>query len=218
MINCTNIAFEYPNNTFGLKVPSIEVNPGETVAIVGPSGCGKTTLIQLLAGILIPNKGSIIVNNMEITDLGARDIQDFRIATIGLMFQEFELLNYLTVLDNIILPYRLNPILTLEPSIQKKALELAIAVGLEDRLNRYPKKLSQGERQRVGVCRALISNPKVLLCDEPTANLDPDNRNNILDILFSYAKENNTALVMVTHDQEIWNRFDRIIDCRNFIG
>lgn len=218
MIHCTNIAFEYPNNTFGLKVPSLQVNSGETVAIIGPSGCGKTTLIQLLAGILTPHKGSITVNNLEITNFSASDRQDFRIATIGLMFQEFELLNYLTVLDNILLPFRLNPILTLDASIEKKAVELAIAVGLEDKLNRYPKKLSQGERQRVAVCRALISNPKVLLCDEPTANLDPDNRNNILDILFTYAKENNTALVMVTHDQEIWNRFDRIIDSRNFIG
>jgi putative ABC transport system ATP-binding protein len=218
MIHCTNIAFEYPNNTFGLKVSSLEVNSGETVAIIGPSGCGKTTLIQLLAGILTPHKGSITVNNLEITNFSASDRQDFRIATIGLMFQEFELLNYLTVLDNILLPFRLNPILTLDASIEKKAVELAIAVGLEDKLNRYPKKLSQGERQRVAVCRALISNPKVLLCDEPTANLDPDNRNNILDILFTYAKENNTALVMVTHDQEIWNRFDRIIDSRNFIG
>lgn len=218
MISCRAVSFAYPDNTFGLRVKSLTIKKGETVAVVGPSGCGKTTLVNLVSGIYTPQKGEIEIDGVEISKFGVADRQDFRIARMGLIFQEFELLAYLNVLENIMLPYRLNPILAIDEKVLNRAKRLAIAVGLEDRTQRFPNKLSQGERQRVAVCRALITEPKVLLCDEPTANLDPKNRDAILDMLFKYCKQSNTTLLMVTHDYEILSRFDTVIDSRTFMA
>jgi putative ABC transport system ATP-binding protein len=134
-----------------------------------------------------------------------------------LIFQEFKLLNYLNVLENILLPYRLNPILELTIEIRNRATELAVSVGLSDKINRHPKNLSQGERQRVALCRALITSPSLLLCDEPTANLDPANRDKILDLLFEYGQEKPASLVMVTHDPEVLGRFDQQVDIRDYL-
>ncbi len=184
---------------------------------MGPSGCGKTTLIHLIAGILKPHSGSITVGEVPLNDYGERDLLDFRIATIGLIFQEFKLLEYLSVYENILLPYRLNPILQLDADIRSRAAALGREVGLGDKLDRYPKHLSQGERQRVAVCRALITKPSLLLCDEPTANLDPTNRDHVLEILFGYCGESYASLLMVTHDPEIFDRFDQQIDIRTFL-
>ncbi len=216
MIRCESVRFSYPNDPFGIAVPELSVEEGEQIAIVGPSGCGKTTLINLLAGIRTPQQGSIVVDDIDLTQFGERDRQDFRIVKMGLIFQEFELLEYLNVLDNILLPYRINPVLALNAKVKARAEELCMQVGLKDKLRKLPKKLSQGERQRVAVCRALVTNPQLLLCDEPTANLDPVNRDNILDILFQYCKTNNKTLIVVTHDQEILHRFSRSIDIREY--
>jgi len=216
MIRCESVRFSYPNDPFGIAVADLTVEEGEQMAIVGPSGCGKTTLINLLAGILTPQQGSIVVDDIELTQFGERDRQDFRIVKMGLIFQEFELLEYLNVLDNILIPYRINPVLQLNDEVKARAEALCIQVGLKDKIRKLPKKLSQGERQRVAVCRALVTNPTLLLCDEPTANLDPENRDNILDILFQYCEASNKTLIVVTHDQEILHRFSRTLDIRNY--
>jgi putative ABC transport system ATP-binding protein len=133
---------------------------------------------------------------------------------MGLVFQEFELLDYLTVLDNVLLPFRLNPILQLTPEADQRARQLCEDVGLGDKLKRYPAYLSQGERQRVAVCRALVTQPVVIFGDEPTGNLDPVNRDHVMDILFEYSSESGAPLVIVTHDFELLGRFDRTIDVR----
>ena len=140
----------------------------------------------------------------------------FRVSTIGLVFQEFELLEYLTVLDNILLPYRIHPALTLDAGVRERAAALADRVGIADKLSRHPRRLSQGERQRVAVCRAVLTDPPLLLTDEPTGNLDPVNRERVLDILFDYVQESGTTLVSVTHDREILGRFGRVVDFRDF--
>ena len=216
MIECSNLAFSYPNDPFGLSIPSLSISEGEKIAVTGPSGCGKTTLLNLICGLLSPDSGKVIVDGVDLTGYNDRDRQDFRIVKMGMIFQEFELLEYLTLLDNVLLPFRINGVLNLSPDIVKRAKELCAQVGLADMMHKRPKTLSQGERQRVAICRALITDPPVLLCDEPTANLDPENRDNILDILFELSDKENKSLVVVTHDQEVIQRFSRSIDIRDY--
>jgi putative ABC transport system ATP-binding protein len=186
--------------------------------VVGPSGSGKTTLLNLIAGIVPPLRGRIETTGVEVTSLSDAARRDFRIRHVGLVFQEFELLEYLTVLDNILLPYRINPSLRLDRKVRERAVRLAERVGISDKLGRHPDKLSQGERQRVGVCRAVLPEPKLLLADEPTGNLDPANAGRVLDILFEYAQENGATLVTVTHDQALVPRFRRVVDMIEFQG
>lgn len=212
MIKVQDLTFGYPTGGFQLRIPELHIAEGEKVAVTGPSGSGKTTLINLLAGILAPASGRIEVVNLELTSLGVEDRQDLRILKLGLVFQEFELLEYLHVLDNILLPYRITPILALDGPARDRAISLAEEVGLGDKLKRFPDQLSQGERQRVALCRALVTQPAAILGDEPTGNLDNVNRDHVTEALFRYSKETGAPLVVVTHDQELVERFDRNID------
>ncbi|KAB1067792.1 ABC transporter ATP-binding protein [Tamlana haliotis] len=212
MISCNNITFKYPQSDFVFQLKNMDIKKGQQTAIIGPSGCGKTTFINLISGILKPDSGVISVDDITLSDFNKTERQDFRIVSMGLIFQEFELLDYLSVFENILLPYRINSLLSLDKKVKERAKILAERVGLGDKITRYPKQLSQGERQRVAICRALIAEPKVLLCDEPTANLDPVNRDNIIDILTSYCQDKQTTLVVVTHDHEILPRFKSVIN------
>jgi putative ABC transport system ATP-binding protein len=214
VIEVRDLAFGYPRGGFELRVNELEVSRGESVAVVGPSGCGKTTLLHLLAGILAPASGSVVVDGVEVSELGLDDRQDFRALALGLVFQEFELLDYLDVLDNVLLPYRVSPALTLDGAARQRASELVEQVGLADKKHSFPRQLSQGERQRVAVCRSLVTLPRVLFGDEPTANLDVDNRDLVLDALFRYTEEQRAPLVVVTHDHELRRRFDTVVDVR----
>jgi putative ABC transport system ATP-binding protein len=214
MIQVRGLAFGYPRGGFELGVEELEVARGEGVAVVGPSGCGKTTLLHLLAGILVPGDGTVVVDGVELSELGHEDRQDFRALSMGLVFQEFELLDYLDVLENVLLPYRVSPALTLDGAARERAVELIDKVGLADKKKSFPRQLSQGERQRVAVCRSLVTLPKVLFGDEPTANLDEDNRDLVMDTLFRYTEEQQAPLVVVTHDHELHGRFDTVLDVR----
>jgi putative ABC transport system ATP-binding protein len=148
--------------------------------------------------------------------LSAEDRQDLRALRIGLVFQEFELLEYLDVLDNVLLPYRLTPVLELDREARVRARELAADLGLGDKLGRLPGELSQGERQRVGLCRALVTRPAVVLGDEPTGNLDPANRDRVIDALLAYGRDTGAPVVVVTHDHELLPRFDHVLDVGEF--
>lgn len=212
MIRVEDLEFEYPAGNFRLKLPGLRVEAGESVALTGPSGCGKTTLIHLLAGILEASAGSIELAGLDMASLAEQDRQDLRVLKVGLVFQEFELLEYLDVVDNVLLPYRLTPLLELDDSARDRACELVNDVGIGEAAHRFPGQLSQGERQRVALCRALVTRPAVLLGDEPTGNLDPANRDHVIDALLRYGRENNAPVVVVTHDHEILPRFDRAID------
>jgi ABC-type lipoprotein export system ATPase subunit len=214
MIRVQELSFGYPRGGFAFSVNQLEVARGESVAVVGPSGCGKTTLLHLLSGILAPASGSVVVDGVEVSALGREDRQDFRALSVGLVFQEFELLEYLNVPDNVLLPYRVSPALTLDGAGRRRAIELVEQVGLADKKSSYPRQLSQGERQRVAVCRSLVTMPKVLFGDEPTANLDADNRDHVMDTLFRYKDEQGAPLVVVTHDPELRRRFDTVVDVR----
>ena len=212
MIRVRDLEFGYSSGGFELFIPELLVEPGESLALTGPSGCGKTTLIHLLAGILEPRAGTIDIAGLDMASLGDEDRQDLRALKIGLVFQEFELLEYLDVLDNVLLPHRLTPVLELDDEAHRRAAGLAEDIGLGDKLHRFPGQLSQGERQRVGLCRALVTRPAVVLGDEPTGNLDPANRDRVIEALLRYGRETGAPVVVVTHDHEILSRFDRSVD------
>ena len=216
MITIRDLQFRYAEGDFFLRIPELRIERGSTVAFIGPSGSGKTTLLNLIAGIALPLSGSIVTGDAELTTLDDADRRAFRVRNVGLVFQEFELLEYLTVLDNILLPYRINPAMKLDATVRARAKELAREVDIADKLDRYSTKLSQGEKQRVAVCRALLSEPTLLLADEPTGNLDPNNKGRVLDILFEYAERTGATLVTVTHDHDLIGRFGRVIDFRDF--
>ena len=216
VVTIRDLDFRYREGDFRLSIDDLSVERDARAAFIGPSGSGKTTLLNLIAGIALPRAGQVVTNGVEVTALPDRERRDFRVSGIGLVFQEFELLEYLSVLDNVLLPFRINSSLRLDGEVLDRALELAHRVDIGDKLSRYPAKLSQGERQRVAVCRALLTEPPLVLADEPTGNLDPVNKWRVLDILFDYADRTGTTLVSVTHDQEILDRFERVVDFREF--
>ncbi len=217
MIRISELRFRYRQGDFALRVTDLRIDRGETVAVIGPSGSGKTTLLNLIAGIVSPQGGRVTTNGVEIAALDDSKRREFRIANLGLVFQEFELLEYLSVLDNILLPYRITPALHLDRAVRERAEDLARQVGIEDKLVRLVKRLSHGERQRVAVCRALLTQPALLLADEPTGNLDPVNRDRVLDFLFDYSQSAGATLVTVTHDHDLLGRFARVIDVKSFL-
>ena len=218
MIEAHNITFRYPATSFQLTIDELSIAPAEKLAIVGPSGSGKTTLLNLIAGILTPSRGSIQVGETKVTDLNDSDRRHFRNSNIGMVFQQFELLEYLTVAENVRLPFLINPALkSLDANSALPAKHLLDSVGLSDFANRYPAQLSRGEQQRVAICRALATEPKLILADEPTGNLDPANKRNIMNLLFAETERRNQTLIVVTHDQSLLNDFDRVIDFETFL-
>ncbi len=216
MIRIQSLAFQHQEGEFRLRVPELTVAESEKVAVIGPSGSGKTTLLNLIAGILIPKTGTVGVNHMPVSSLPDADRRDFRITTIGFVFQDFELLDYLNVLDNILHPYRITRALVLDKQVRTRAMTLAEHMGLGDKLERFTNDLSQGEKQRVAICRALLPQPKVILADEATGNLDPENKKVILDLLFKSVQDHHATLLAVTHDHELLKQFDRVIDFQTF--
>ena len=216
MVHLTGLHFRYGDAGFALCIDELRVAAGESVALVGPSGSGKTTLLHLVAGILMPNAGRVLVDGEELGSLDTAARRAFRVRRIGLVFQEFELLEYLSVLDNVLLPYRIHPALSLDDAARDRARSLAERLGIGDKLGRLPTSLSQGERQRAAVCRALVTGPPLLLADEPTGNLDPANKERVLDALFELAAESGATILTVTHDHELLQRFGSVVDLKAF--
>ncbi len=190
----------------------------EKVAVIGPSGSGKTTLLNLVAGILVPEQGTVRCGGSEVSALSDAARRDFRITRIGFVFQDFELLDYLNVLDNVLHPYRITKALRLTREVSERAGELLQQMGLGDKLRRGVDRLSQGEKQRVAICRALLPSPQLVLADEATGNLDPRNKEHILDLLFDVVQTHKSTLLAVTHDHELLPRFDRTVDFNAFLG
>ncbi|MBE7462658.1 MAG: ABC transporter ATP-binding protein [Planctomycetes bacterium] len=211
MIELRGVRFAYPGEAWALELPAFDAAAGEAVAVIGPSGCGKSTLLNLLAGIAAPQRGTIRVDGRELTGLNDAARRDFRAQRIGFVFQTFELLDYLDVAENIRLPYRINPSLGAPPPLEA-VRALASEVGLQDKLRRRVDALSQGERQRVALCRALIAQPALILADEPTGNLDPASGRQALDLLLRLGRERNATLIAVTHDRSLLDRFPRVVD------
>jgi putative ABC transport system ATP-binding protein len=215
VIEFTDIRFQYPHSSFALELVPTRVENREHVALVGPSGCGKTTLLNLLAGVLVPDAGAVSVAGERVDQLAETPRRDFRIRRLGLVFQNFELLDYLDVRDNILLPLRVGRGLSVSDEARQRVSGLAERLGIADKLDRHPQQLSQGERQRVAVARALLLEPPLVLADEPTGNLDPANKFVVLDLLLDYTREQGATLLAVTHDQELLDRFDRVVDFKD---
>jgi ABC-type lipoprotein export system ATPase subunit len=216
VISVSNLGFQFPRSDFRLAVPSLEISRSERVAIIGSSGSGKTTLMHLISGILEVSEGSIRVQGRELNGLSDSFRRAFRVAQIGLVFQSFELISYLDVFENILLPYRLNSALRSDSELTARAERLAEEVGIGHRLHSFPHRLSQGEKQRVAICRAMLPQPPLLLADEATGNLDPSAKQRVVDLLFQQIERTGATLLMVTHDMEIAARFPRVINCREF--
>ena len=216
LIAISDLEFHYPSGDFRLSIPDLSIASGEMVAFIGPSGSGKTTLLNLIAGIVPPERGRVACGDVLVGNLPDRERREFRARSIGMVFQEFELLEYLTVRDNILLPYRITPALQLTDAVRSRARALAEQVGLGDKIDRYPDELSQGERQRIAVCRAVLPQPGLLLADEPTGNLDPVNKNKVLSVLLAFARAEGATLIAVTHDHDLLSHFDRTIDFKTF--
>lgn len=219
MIEIRELAFRYrgrePNasSSFGMHVAGFAVSQGACTALVGPSGSGKTTLLGLIAGTLRADAGSIKVNGQAISDYSDGELGRFRVQNLGQVFQTFELLSYLTVLENVMLPrYILGE--GRKADVRSRAAGLLVSVGLESKLGSRPGELSQGEQQRVAVCRAMLNNPPLLLADEPTGNLDQVNKQNVVDLLVDQARRNHSTLLMVTHDESLLAQFDSVLDLR----
>jgi putative ABC transport system ATP-binding protein len=216
MISIAELEFHFPHSDFQLAVSSLNIASGERVAVVGPSGSGKTTLLHLIAGILTPARGTIRVRDQPVSSFSDAERRALRVAHIGLVFQSFELVSYLDVFENILLPYRLNAALRLTPDVTRRVEQLAGETDIAHRLRYFPHRLSHGEKQRVAICRAVLPEPPLLLADEPTGNLDPSAKQRVVDLLFQQIERTGATLVMVTHDAEIAGRFPRVINCRDF--
>ena len=218
MIEVTDMAFTYPHSPFRLRVPSMKITQGEKVAVIGASGSGKTTLLNLAAGILLPDTGSVLVAGRRVSELSDPQRRRFRISNIGMIFQEFELLEYLKVRENVLMPFRINGALDLDQQVRSRLNGLARTLEIAPLLNRYPGRLSQGERQRVAIGRALITNPKLIFADEPTGNLDPHTSEVILRVILDQAGVSDATVMMVTHDHSLLSHFDRVIDLDKAFG
>ena len=218
MIEIRALEFAYAGTDFRLHIPDFRISHGEKVAIIGPSGSGKTTLLNLLAGILIPDRGQVSLAGQEISSMEDAARRDLRITQIGFVFQDFELIDYLNVLDNVLHPCRITRALALNTESRERAAALLARMGLGDKLERGVENLSQGEKQRVAICRALLPSPKLVLADEATGNLDPRNKAHILDLLFQAVQDHDATLLAVTHDHELLPSFDRVVDFSDFLA
>lgn len=199
---------------FGLAIDRFVLAAGESLALVGPSGSGKTTLLDLATGIRAPQSGRVRAGEIDLTAVGDAARRRWRLRAVGFVFQEFELLEHLTALENVLLPARLAGGGGRED--RDRARTLAGRTGIEPLLGRRPARLSHGERQRVAICRALIADPPLLVADEPTGSLDPATAGAITELLLEEVRGRRRALLVVTHDHALLDRFDRVEDVRRF--
>lgn len=211
LVRCDDVRFAYGEGGFALQVDELVLRPGERLACVGPSGSGKTTLAHLLAGILLADAGRVRFEGVDLADLSEDGRRALRVRRIGLVFQRFELLSSLSALENILLPYHVSPALALDDAVRQRALDLAAATGIGHVLEALPARLSQGERQRVAICRALVTRPRLVIADEPTGNLDPVATAAALDLLEDRVAAGGASLLVVTHDHGLLPRFERVL-------
>ncbi len=207
IIQIENVSKSYWRDSFEVPVLndlSLEINEGEFLALMGPSGSGKTTLLNLIAGIDRPSKGKLIVDGTDITTLGESALAKWRSAKIGFVFQFYNLIPVLTAYENVELPLLLTK---LSKSERKKHVETALGiVGLADRVKHYPKQLSGGQEQRVAIARAIVTDPAILVADEPTGDLDKHSAEEILTLMERLNKEFHKTILMVTHDPHAASR------------
>ena len=188
---------------------NVTINHGEMIAIMGPSGCGKTTLLNVLSGIDEPTSGEVIIDGKSLFDASDDDRSRIRAEYLGFIFQDFNLLPVLSAVENVELPLLL--LGNSANEARKTALEALVAVGLGDRSQHRPSELSGGQQQRVAIARAIVHNPSVILCDEPTGNLDSATSASVIELLNSINRKMGTTMLLVTHDSEVANQCGRVL-------
>ena len=199
------------------SLPELSVKKTEMLALVGSSGCGKSTLLNLIGGLLKADSGRISILGTEMNQLTISQLDAFRGNRIGFIYQQFNLLNAFTALENVMLGLRFGR--KIQRLTQKKrAKDLLRRVGLEQRMHEFPARLSVGECQRVAIARALANNADLILADEPTGSLDPHTANEIFDLLLEVCRESNCTLLFVTHDHQLAKKLHRQFDCESLIG
>lgn len=194
--------------TNALRGITLKINKGDFVAVTGKSGCGKSTLLNILGGLDIPTSGEYLFNDKAINEMNSKELARFRNQTVGYIFQGFNLINELDIVDNVALPLGYAGMGMKER--KQKSIEMLKVVGLEQELHKKPAQLSGGQQQRVAIARAIVTNPSVLLADEPTGNLDKENSEVIIKII-KHLHETGSTVIMVTHDNEIASVAQRII-------
>ncbi|MFZ1953211.1 MAG: ABC transporter ATP-binding protein [Pseudolabrys sp.] len=194
-----------------LKDIDLHIGSGETIGLVGPSGSGKSTLLMVMAGLERADKGSVTIAGEDLSALDEDALARFRGRHIGIVFQLFHLIPTMTAMENVAIPLELSGI----ADAHARARDELAAVGLSERLNHYPAELSGGEQQRVALARALVPNPKILVADEPTGNLDEDTGKQVIDLLFAGHEKRGTTLVLVTHDSALAARCARVVRLRS---
>ena len=212
IIDAHNVSKTYKETTVpvrALQDVHLHIEEGEFVALVGPSGSGKSTLLNMIGGLDEPTSGTVFVDGVEITKLPENKLIDFRLQNIGFVFQSFNLIPVLTSRENIGFVLQLQKVA--KKDREKRVLELLSEVGLEEKINSRPGELSGGQQQRVAVARALASKPKIILADEPTANLDSKSASNLLDIMAKLNKEEKITFLFSTHDQRVIEKARRVI-------
>lgn len=218
MIKLTKVCKKYDIDGgeifYALKSVDLEIKKNEYVAIVGPSGSGKSTLMHIIGLLDKPTKGKVFINEKEVSKLNDDEISKIRNKSIGFVFQQFNLINKLTVLENILLPVSYcRDKLKFQPN--ERAMSLIKRFNIFGKENSYPNKLSGGQQQRVAIARALIMDPPIILADEPTGNLDSKNGQIVLELLEKLHKEEKRTVIIVTHDLEIAKRAKRIIKIKD---
>lgn len=194
-----------------LKGIDLEIKPGESIAIVGASGSGKSTLLGLLAGLDTPSQGRVRHKALVVSELSEDERAQWRGLNVGFIFQSFQLLPSLTALDNVCLPLQLAG----ARQVRERALAQLERVGLSHRISHYPKQLSGGEQQRVAIARAFVTEPEILFADEPTGNLDEITGATVSDLLFELTQQQGKTLVLVTHDEDLAQRCQRVVSMHN---
>ena len=210
ILEVTNLCKTYGKGDTKVKAldnVSFSVEKGEFVAIIGPSGSGKSTLLHILGGVDVPTKGSVVINQTDISNLDETALAIFRRRQIGLIYQFYNLIPILTVQENLTLPLLLDG----RKPDEKQISTLVKRLGLENRLDHLPNQLSGGQQQRVSIGRALVNNPALMLADEPTGNLDSENSKEIISLLRQFNKDFNQTVIIITHDEKIANSADRVI-------
>jgi lipoprotein-releasing system ATP-binding protein len=215
MLEVANLSKHYPTPRGPLEVLSgveLSLQRGEAAAIMGPSGCGKSTLLYILGALETPTSGTVKLDGRNPFELGERELAAFRNRSIGFLFQDHCLLPQCSVLENVLVPTLVAP---RDPAYESRARELLAQVGLQERLEHRPSELSGGEKQRVALARALIANPLLLLCDEPTGNLDSASADSVASLLFDLHHRQQTILIVVTHSAELAARFPTQFELRD---
>ena len=214
LLKVQNVYLSYTSGSNQVKVLqgiNLDVNSSESISVMGESGSGKTSLIMLISGLERVSSGSIIFQDRDITKLSEDELAELRRKHIGIVFQSYYLIPNYSALENVCLTLEINK----EKNIETKAKEILDRFGLKERLNNLPSQLSGGEQQRVAIARSLVVKPSLILADEPTGNLDSENSKMISDMLINYVREENSSLVLVTHDDNLASRAQRKIKIKD---